>query len=161
MKTSVQLNQANSTPTSENTKSDWNAAQGMGSGLTPKQMSWICRWLLDAMWDVRSVSSIWGISSATSGWWVLIKSRLWLTCHKSRKIDTWWEVFEMILACDLQLLQVDPWIKGFLCMFPWEKQPMHANQFFSVPEGTGQLNWTCKRLLNCREKMHISGWELD
>ena len=36
---SVQRNQANSTPTRKNTKSDRNVAQDMGSGLTPKELS--------------------------------------------------------------------------------------------------------------------------
>jgi len=45
-------------------------------------------------------------------------------------------------------------------MLPWEKQPMLASQFCSVPKGTGQLSCTYKRLLDCWEKMCISGWEL-
>jgi len=39
MITSIQRNQENSTPTIKNTKSDRNAAQGMGSGLTPKELN--------------------------------------------------------------------------------------------------------------------------
>lgn len=66
----------------------------------------------------------------------------------------------MILACNLHLLKVDPRIKGSLRMLPWGKHSMHANQFFSVPEGTNQLNCTSKRLLNCWERMCISGREL-
>ena len=37
---------------------------------------------------------------------------------------------------------------------------MYASMFFSVSEEIGQLSCTCKRLLNRREKTHISGWEL-
>ena len=38
---------------------------------------------------------------------------------------------------------------------------MHASLLCSVQEGTGQLNYTCKRLLDSWEKMCISGWELS
>jgi len=68
--------------------------------------------------------------------WVLIKSRLWCVCHKSRESDTWWEVSEMILACNLQLPKIDPCNQGCLCMLSWEKPPMHASLFFLVPEET-------------------------
>jgi len=85
------------------------------------------------------------MSSVVSNWWVWITSRLWRACHKSRESDTWWEVSEMILACNLQLQKIDPWNKGCLCMLPWEKKPMHASQFCSVPEGTDQLSCTCKK----------------
>ena len=144
----------------KNTKSSRNATQDMEGGLTPKQLSWMCRRLLDVMCDVRVERLMWGMSFAVSSSWVLIESKMWHTCHKSRKSGTWWEVFEMILACNLQLLKVDPWIKGCLCMLPWEKQPIHANQFCSVSEGIGKLNCTCNSLLSWEEKMHISGREL-
>jgi len=142
-------------------KSARNETQDMESGLTQKQLRWMCWRLLDVMWDVRAAKLMWGMSFVVYGSWVLIKSKMWHACHKSRKSNTLCEVFEMILACNLQLLKVDPWIKGYLCMLPWEKEPMHENQFCSVPEGTGQLNYTCKRLLNCWEKMCISGKELS
>jgi len=45
-------------------------------------------------------------------------------------------------------------------MLPWEEKPMHAKQFFSVPEGTVQLNFTCNSLLSWEEKMCISRREL-
>lgn len=45
-------------------------------------------------------------------------------------------------------------------MLPWEKQTMHANRSCLVPKGTGQLNCTCKRLINYWEKIHISGREV-
>jgi len=32
--------------------------------------------------------------------------------------DTWWEVSEMILACNLQLPKIDPWNEGCLYMLP-------------------------------------------
>lgn len=119
------------------------------SGLTPKQLIWVCRQLLDVIWDVRAARLMWGMGSVTSGLWVLITLRLWRACHKSRESDTWWEVSEMILACNLHLLKIDPWNKGFLCMLPWKKELMHASQFCSIPEGTSQLSCTCKRLLDC------------
>ena len=157
---SIQRNQANNTPRSENTKNDRNAAQGMGIGLTPKEPSWMCWLLLYVMWDVRATRLMWGMSSAASGWWVLITSRLWCASHKSRGSGIWWEVSELLLTCNLQLLNIDPWYKWCLRMFPWGKKPMHASHFCLVPEGTGQLNWTWKRQLDCWEKMRISGWEL-
>lgn len=135
MITSVQRNQENNTPTSENTKRNRNVAQGMGSRLTPKQLSWMCRLLLDVMWYVRVARLMWGMSFVASGWWVLITLRLWCTCHESRGSNTWWEVSKLLLACNLQLLNIDPWNKGCLCMLPWEKQPMHASKFFIGPKG--------------------------
>lgn len=45
-------------------------------------------------------------------------------------------------------------------MLPSEEQPMHANQFCSVPEGIGQLHGTCNVLLSWEEKMCIFGREL-
>jgi len=45
-------------------------------------------------------------------------------------------------------------------MLPWEKQPMHASLFCSVPEGTGQLSCTCKQLLDFRREMRISDFQL-
>lgn len=156
MTTSIQINQANCTHTRENTKSDRNASQGMGSGLTPKQLSWMCRLLLDVMWYIRAARLMWGMKSAAFDLWVLITLRLWRACHKSRGGDTWWEISEMLLACNLQLLNINPWDKGCLCMLPWEKQHMHASLFCSVPEGTGQLSSTCKSLFDCLKEMHIS-----
>lgn len=132
----------------------------MESGLTPKQLSWMFLQLLDVMRDVRATMIVWGMSSATPGWWVLMTSRFWRTCHKSRESDIWWEVFEMIFACNLQLKKLDPWNKGCLCTLTWGKQPMHASLFFSAPEGTSKLNCTFKRLLNYWYNMHISGWDL-
>ena len=99
-------------------------------------------------WDL----SVWLMS--------LIKSRLWRACHKSRESDTWWEVSEMILACNLQLPKIDPWNKWCLCMLPWEKQPMNESMFSSASKGTNQLSCSCKKLLNCWEKMCIYGWDL-
>lgn len=145
----------------KNTKSVWNATYDMKSGLIEKKLSWMCRWLLDTMWDGKSEGLMLGLRFSMFGSCVFITSKMWWTCHKPRKSNTWWEVSEMILACDHQLLKVDVWIKGFLCMMPWEKQPMDANQFFSIPKGTGQLNCTCRRFLNCWEKMHIYGRDLD
>ena len=142
-------NQIEITHTKRNTKSDKNAPRDMQTGLTSKQLNWMCRQLLDVMWDVRAARLMWGMSSARSGWWVWVTSKLWRACHNSRESDTWWEVSEMILACNFQLLKIVPWKKGCLCMMPWEKQPMHASLFFSVLEGTDQLSGTCKRLLDC------------
>jgi len=118
---SAHWNQWDITHMNRNTKSDINATQHMKACLPPKQLTWMCQWLLDAMWDVRAARLMCGVSSTVSGWRILVKLRLWPTCHKSRKNDTWWEVSEMILAFNLQLLKIVPWIKGFLCMFPWEK----------------------------------------
>lgn len=144
----------------QNTKSTWNATQDMKIKLTKKQMSWMCRRLQDVMWDVRAARSMWVMSSVASGSWVLIKLKMSCACHKYRKSNTWWEVDEMILACNLQVLKIDPWNKGCFFMLPWEEQPMHENQFFLVPEGTGQLNYTCNNLLSWEKKMSISGREL-
>ena len=127
MTTTTHRNQVDTTHTKRKTKNDRNAARDVKSGLTLKQLSWMCRWLLNALWDVKAESLMWGKRSAVSGSWFSIKSKMWHACHKSRKSDTWWEVSEMILACKLLLLKVDPWIKGCLCMLPWEKKSMHAN----------------------------------
>ncbi len=79
-------NQADNTHTKRNTKSDRNTTRDMKSELSLKHLSWMCRRLLDAIWDVKSIRSMWGMSSKASGLWVLIKSRLWRVCHKSRKV---------------------------------------------------------------------------
>jgi len=92
-----------------------------------KQLSWMFRQLLDVIWDVKAARLMWGIISVAFGLWVLITSRLWCACYKSRESDTSWEVYEMILACNLQLLEKYPWNKGCLCMFRWEKHPMHES----------------------------------
>lgn len=120
----------------------------------------MCWLLLDVMWDVKATRLMWGMSSTASSWWVLITSRLWRGCHKSRGSDTWREVYELFLACNLQLLNIDPWNKGCLFMLPWEKHPMHASLFCSVWKGTSQLSCTCKRLLDCWREMCISGREM-
>ena len=131
-----------------------------GKWVYPKTAELKCWQLLDVMWDVKAARLMWGMSSEASRSWFLITSKLWRVCHKSRESDTWWEVSELILACDFQLLKIDLWNKGCLCMLPWEKQPMHASLFCSVLKETSQLNRTCKRLFDCLKEMRISGWEL-
>lgn len=108
MTASIHWNQVDITHMKWSTKSDRNISWDMRSELTPKQMSWMCRWLLDLMWDVRVARSRWGLRSTTSGWCVFIKLMLRHACHKSRKSDTWREVYEMILPCNIQLLKIDP-----------------------------------------------------
>lgn len=79
MTTSAHSIQADKTHTKRNTKSHRNAARDMKNGLTPKQLSWMCWWLLDAMWDVKDTRSMWGMSSVASGWFCFDKVEV-MTC---------------------------------------------------------------------------------
>ena len=56
--TSIQRNQENNTHTSENTKNDRNAAKDKLRPLTRESLSWMCRRVLDVLWDVKAPRSM-------------------------------------------------------------------------------------------------------